>query len=109
MSKIDEKEIKRRFEAISQFELSPEVTARDLERVGKMLAGQTSGQRTMEQKMWRMIMKSPITKLAAAAVIIIVATIGLNHFVGPIYGTNAVFAKMAEAIDTYSSDRNSSG
>ncbi|MHC4310583.1 MAG: hypothetical protein ACYSSN_11610 [Planctomycetota bacterium] len=47
----------------------------------------------------RIIMKNPITKLAVAAVIIIAATIGLNHFIGPIYGTNAVFAQMAEAIE----------
>ncbi|MHC4104948.1 MAG: BAR domain-containing protein [Planctomycetota bacterium] len=68
MSDIDEKEIKLRFEAISQFKLSPEVTARDLERVRKMLTGQTSRQRTREQKMWR-----PITKLAAAAIVLIAA------------------------------------
>ena len=72
MSEIDEKEIKLRFEAISQFELSPEVTARDLERVRKMLTEQTSGQRTREQKMWRIIMRSKMTKLAAAAAVIII-------------------------------------
>jgi hypothetical protein len=45
------------------------------------------------------IMKSQITKLAAAAVIILVAMIGLNHFIDSIDGTSVVFAKMAEAIE----------
>ncbi len=42
MSEINEKEIKHRFEIISQFEPSSEVTARDLEQVRKRLAEQTS-------------------------------------------------------------------
>jgi hypothetical protein len=84
MSEIDEKEIKLRFEAISQFELSPEVTARDLERVRKMLTEQTSGQRTREQKMWRTIMKSPITKYAAVIalicmVVVAAAVVGIKY------------------------------
>ena len=41
MSEIDEKEIKRRFETISQFEPNSEVAARDLEQVRKRFAGQT--------------------------------------------------------------------
>jgi hypothetical protein len=47
----------------------------------------------------RIIMKNPITKLAAAAVIILVVTIGLSHFIGSVDGTSVVFAKMAEAIE----------
>ena len=97
MSEIDEKEIKRRFEAISQFELSPEVTVRDLERVGKMLTEQTSGQRTREQKMWRIIMKSKITKLAAAAAIIVAVLVGL-HFVGNPLAPTVTLAKVIQPI-----------
>ncbi|MHC4463395.1 MAG: hypothetical protein ACYS30_18460, partial [Planctomycetota bacterium] len=88
MSEIDEKEIKRRFEVISQFELSPEVIARDLERVRKKLIEQTSGQRTREQKMWIIIMKSRITKFSAAAVIMIVVALSINFLgksVAPAY------------------------
>jgi hypothetical protein len=94
MSEIDEKEIKRRFQAISQFESSPEVTARDLERVRKRLIEQTSEQRTREQKMWRTIIKSRITKLAAAAAAIIIAVlIGISS----LNGTSA-WAKVIKAI-----------
>jgi hypothetical protein len=71
MSDIEEKEVIRRFEAISEFTTSPEITARDLERVRQKLTAQGAGQRTGRQDMRRTIMRSRITKLAAAAVIIV--------------------------------------
>jgi negative regulator of sigma E activity len=37
-----------------------------------------------EPNIWRIIMKSPITKLAAAAVIIIAVSIGVNQFGGSV-------------------------
>jgi len=79
MSEINEKEIKRRLEAISSFKTTPEAAARDLERVRKML---TSEQATRQANIWRIIMKSRIIKLAAAAVIIIAVLIGINQFGG---------------------------
>jgi hypothetical protein len=100
MSEIDEKEIKRRFEVISQFELSPEVTARDLERVRKRLIEQTSEQQTRGQKMWRIIMKSPLTKLAAAAVITIALMLNIHRFGGSIDMENAAFANVSQPILT---------
>ncbi len=83
MSEIDEKEIKRRFEVISQFEPSSEVTARDVERAKERLTEHMSGQQPREQKIWRIIMKSKITKLAAAAVIIVAVILGLTITGGP--------------------------
>ncbi len=100
MSEIDEKEIKLRFEAISKFELSPEVTARDLERVRKMLTEQTSERRTGQQKIWRTIMKNRITKLAAAAVIIITILFGLKFTGGPDVA-NVAWAEVVEQINNY--------
>ena len=88
MSEIDEKEIKRRFETISRFEPSSEVTARDLEQVRKKLAEQTSEQRTREQKIWRIIMKSRIRKLAVAAMVIAVG--GVAFTAGYASGTSAM-------------------
>jgi len=75
MSEIDDKEIKHRFEVISQFEPGSEATTRDLEQVRKRLAEQTRGRQPTEQNVWRIIIKSPVTKIATAAVIIF--TIGL--------------------------------
>jgi len=83
MSEIDEREIKRRFEVISQFEPSFDVAARDVERTRKRLTEHMSGQQPGKQKIWRIIMKSPITKLAAAAAIIVAVILGLNITGGP--------------------------
>ena len=44
------------------------------------------------------IMKSPITKLAAAAVIVIAMLIGINYFGGTIDGTSAVYAAAIKAL-----------
>ena len=83
MSEINEKEIKRRFEVISQFEQDSEVVARDLEQVRNRLTQHIGGQQPGEQKIWRIIMKSPITKIAAAAVIIVAVFLGLTIPGGP--------------------------
>ncbi len=78
MSEINEKEIKRRFEAISSFKTRPEVTARDLERVRQMLTQQPSEQETRQQNIWRIIMKNKVTKIAAAAAVIIAVVLSIT-------------------------------
>ena len=78
MSEINEKEIKRRFESISKFEISPEVTARDLEQTKQSLTKLTSEQQKSEQNIWRIIMKSNITKLAAAVIILGLVLVGIT-------------------------------
>ena len=99
MSKNDEKEIEHCFETISRFELSPEVTARDLERTRKRLTEQMSGQRIKEQKVWRIIMKSRITKLAAAAVITIALLIGINQFGGSLDMTSVAWGEVVKNVE----------
>ena len=47
----------------------------------------------------RIIMKSPITKLAAAAVIIIAVIFAINHFVGPVNVTGVALADVLERIE----------
>lgn len=47
---------------------------------------------------WRTIIKSRITKLAAAAVIIIAVLIGINHFGGPLDVAAPAFADVLEQI-----------
>ena len=83
MSKINEKEIKRRFEAVSQFEISPEVAARDLERTKESLTKLTSGQQKSGHNIWSIIMKSKITKFTAAAAIIIIVSLVISQVVSP--------------------------
>jgi outer membrane lipoprotein-sorting protein len=52
--------------------------------------------------LWRTIMKSRITKFAAAAVIIIAVFVGMNRFVGPIGVTNVAFSQVKEALEKVS-------
>ena len=47
---------------------------------------------------WRIIVKSKITKFAAAAVIIITVLIGINHFGGSIDMSSVVFSDVLDAI-----------
>ena len=49
-------------------------------------------------KIWNIIMKSPITKLAAAAMIVIAAMIAINYFGGSIDGTSAIYAAAMKAM-----------
>jgi hypothetical protein len=94
MSEIDEKEIKRRFEVISKFEPGSEVTARDLERTRESLTEHMSGQQPKEQKIWRIIMKTKVAKLATAAVIIIGAYVVIHG--GSIDVATVSFAQITE-------------
>ena len=59
----------------------------------------TSGPNTYPAFIWRKIMKSPITKLAAAAVIVIVVSIVINQFGGSIDGTTIAFAQITENMN----------
>jgi len=45
------------------------------------------------------IMKSPITKLAVAAVIIIAVILGINHFIGPVNVTSVALADVLDKIE----------
>ncbi|MHC4602062.1 MAG: anti-sigma factor family protein, partial [Planctomycetota bacterium] len=49
-------------------------------------------------KLRRIIMKSPITKIAAAAVIIIAVLVGISQLIGPINVTTVTFADVVEPI-----------
>jgi hypothetical protein len=52
-----------------------------------------------ESSIWRIIMKSPVTKFAAAAVIIIAVMVGLYQFIGPIDEASIAFADVVEKIN----------
>jgi hypothetical protein len=55
---------------------------------------------THQPNIRRIIMKSRITKLAVAAVIIMAVLIGINYFVGPIDGTSVAFADVVQPLLT---------
>ncbi|MHC4533406.1 MAG: LolA family protein [Planctomycetota bacterium] len=54
---------------------------------------------TTQPNIWRIIMKSRITKLAAAAVIIIVVMFGINYLDTPIDGASKVFAAAMDRVE----------
>jgi hypothetical protein len=97
MSEIDEKEIERRFETISKFELNPEVAARDIERTRRTLTGLISKQRTIPRRICRIIMKNRITKLTAAAILIVGVLLGL-YFVGNPFAVTVTFAQVIQPL-----------
>ncbi len=54
-----------------------------------------------EPNIWRTIMKNPITKLAAAAVIIIAILIGVHYLGGSIDGASLAWAEVVEQISSH--------
>ena len=54
-----------------------------------------------QPNIWRIIMKSPITKLAAAAVIVIAVLIGINQLGGSIDGASVAWAQVVEQLNNY--------
>ncbi|MBN2317150.1 MAG: hypothetical protein JXM79_24705 [Sedimentisphaerales bacterium] len=98
MSEMNEREIKCRFEAISQFEPNPEVIARDLEKARKSLIAQTTETQPKQHDTWRIIMRSKTFKLAAAAIIIIAVFLGIHEIVGIPRSSSVALADVIKPI-----------
>lgn len=79
MPRIDENEILRRLKLLSQLEPTSEATDHATERVRQTLANKQKKRESSSARIWRAIIQSPITKLAAAAVIIIAVGLFLVH------------------------------
>ena len=60
--------------------------------------GNKQSEKTIPISIWRIIMKSRITQIAAAAAIIILVTVGFCYYTGSFHGTTAVFAA-SDVID----------
>jgi len=69
------------------------VLTNELEKIKKTKSAET------QPNIWRLIMKSKITKLTAAAVIIIAVMIGINQLGGSIDGTSVAWADVAEKVE----------
>jgi len=70
MSKSDENQIEHRLKILSQIEPSSEATGRAIQRARDTLINEKSRQ-SSGTRIWRTVFKSPIAKLAAAAVLLI--------------------------------------
>ncbi len=71
MSKIDENQIHDRLKILSQIEPSSKATGRAMQRARDTLINKEKSRQRAGTKIWRNIFKSPITKFAAAAVLLI--------------------------------------
>ncbi len=71
MSKNDENQIHRRLKALSQIELSSEVTNRVVQQVRDTLVNKEKTRQCAGTRIWQTVFKSPVTKFAAAAVLLI--------------------------------------
>jgi outer membrane lipoprotein-sorting protein len=102
MTRIDEQEILRRLELISQIKPSPESTARAMERVRRVLVNMQGKEETSNQikivKIWGAITRNRMLRFAAAAVIIIGILFGLHQFGVRLDGTTAAWANVMEQI-----------
>jgi len=83
MTEFGEKEILRRLQVISRIEPAEEATGRALQRVRSSLTDKKKTRKRLKTEMWRIIMKSKITKLAAAAAVIVAAVWTLQLAGGP--------------------------
>ena len=80
MFKYDENKIQEGLRIISQIEPSNHSTSRAVDKIRQTLTGEV--QMNSNTKMWRLIMRSPITKFAVAAVVIIAAGLAIHYFAG---------------------------
>ena len=78
MSKIDENQIRRHLKILSQVEPTSEATNRAMERVRAALVGKQQKRGSKGTRVWP-VMKRPIAKLAAAAVIIVAIGFFIAH------------------------------
>lgn len=80
MDRMSENEIRRHLESLSQVQPSPDSTNRALQQVRHMLTKQERANVTESTRIWRLIMQSKVTKLAAAAAIVIIVLCGLTFW-----------------------------
>ncbi|MHC4113304.1 MAG: hypothetical protein ACYSUY_19710 [Planctomycetota bacterium] len=80
MSKIDENQIRRLLKILSQVEPTSEATDRAMERIRNTLTGQEN--RRENTNVWT-VMKRPIAKLAAAAVLLIAVGYAVGRLTTP--------------------------
>ena len=83
MSKIDENQIHRRLKALSQIEPSSKATDRAIQRARDTIVNKEKSQKRANAKIWRNIFKGPITKFAAAAVLLIAAGYATGRLSAP--------------------------
>ena len=93
MLNMNEAEIRQCLEQLAQVQPSEETARRATERVREMLTQPSIRSSARSASLWRTIMKSPLTKLATAAVIAVVAIIGITQI-----GSTPAFADVVQSL-----------
>ncbi len=83
MSKNDENKIDHRLKILSQIEPSSKATSRAIQRAQDTIVNNEKSQQSAISRIWRNILKSPITKCAAAAVLLIAAGYATGRLSAP--------------------------
>jgi len=71
MSKIDENKIEHKLKVLSQIEPNSKATGRAIQRARESLINENKSRQSASENKWQAVFKSPMTKLVAAAVILI--------------------------------------
>jgi len=95
MSKIDENEILRRLKLLSQIEPTSESTDRAMERARAALVGEQEKRGSKSTSVWP-LMKRPIAKLAATAVLLI----AIGYAVGRLSAPKTDMEQLQSALET---------
>ncbi|MHC4543490.1 MAG: hypothetical protein ACYTDW_02690 [Planctomycetota bacterium] len=83
MSKIDENQIRRHLKILSQVEPTSEATDRAMERVRDSLSDKEKRRENTSLRIWPTIFKSNLSKLAAAAVLLIAVGYAVGRLTTP--------------------------
>jgi len=83
MSKNDENKIDHRLKIISQIEPSSKVTNCAIQRARDTIVNKEKSQQRASTRIWQTVFKSPITKCAAAAVLLIAAGYATGRLSAP--------------------------
>ena len=84
MSKIDENKIYRQLKALSQIKPSSEATNRAIQQVRDTLVNKEKTRQCTGTRIWRAVFKSPVTKFAAAAVLLLAVGYATGRLSAPL-------------------------
>jgi len=98
MSKIDENQIHRRLKALSQIEPSSEATGRAIQQVRDTLVNKEKTRQCAGTRIWRTVFKCPVTKFAAAAVLLIAVGYATGRLSAPTVDTEELRAALRQDL-----------
>lgn len=98
MSKIDENEILQRLKLLSQIEPASEATEQAIKRARSALTDKENRRQNSRTKIWSTIFKSNLSKLAAAAVLLIAAGFAIGRLTTPSIDMEQLHAALENSL-----------